>query len=232
MEFLEMKTLAEAPGRFFRDEAVPEHMVAGREAYLRAYTIGERDTASTALLLGSPFGPSIAAKGSRFTANLFEETASSLSRLSVPTLRTVPGEVFCFTPRIKIGFAPAVSVKRRVSVLGTYLPNPSTGKTYVKFAQEIGARRFALPDDKFTKLVQRAEAVYGDPLHYNKLYLDSIAKRGDVVRLNISRPEIQAIIQSNPHAFKTLRWEIDDLLARGYSWGDDLKSLVPPLRQL
>jgi len=100
----------------------------------------------------------------------------------------------------------------------------------VQFAEEIGARRFALPDDKFLKMVQRAESVYGNPRHYNQLYLDSIVKRGDLVRLNISRPEMQAIIQSNPNAFRTLRWEIDDLLGRGHTWGDDLKSLVPPTR--
>lgn len=67
-------------------------------------------------------------------------------------------------------------------------------------------------------------------LFKNQLYLDSIVKRADLVRLNISRPEMQAIIQSNSNAFKTLRWEVDDLLGRGYSWGDDLKSLVPPMR--
>ena len=48
------------------------------------------------------------------------------------------------------------------------------------------------------------------------------------MKLNISRPEIQAIVKSNPKAFKTLRWEIDDLVGRGYTWGDDLNTLVPP----
>ena len=124
----------------------------------------------------------------------------------------------------------ATSATPRVSVLGTYLPNPSTGKTYAQFAEEIGARRFALPPGKFTQLVQRAETVHGNPLHYNQLYLDSIVRRGDIVLLNISRPEMEAIIQSSPNALKTLRWEIDDLLGRGYSWGDDLKSLVPHAR--
>lgn len=133
-------------------------------------------------------------------------------------------------PKAQQAAKAAENAATRVSVLGTYLPNPSTGKTYVQFAEEIGARRFALPPDKFTNLVQRAETVHGNPLHYNQLYLDSIVKRRDLVRLNISRPEMQTIIQSNPNAFRTLRWEIDDLMGRGYSWGDDLKSLVPPTR--
>ena len=115
------------------------------------------------------------------------------------------------------GYAVAPKSTQKVSVLGTYLPH--NGKTYVQYAEEIGARRFALPDDKFTKLVQRAESVHGNPLHYNQLYLDSIWKRRDLVKLNISRPEIEAIVKSNPNAFKTLRWEIDDLIGRGYTWG-------------
>jgi len=117
---------------------------------------------------------------------------------------------------------------RRVSVLGTYLPH--NGKTYVQFAKEIGARRFALPDNRFLNVVERGKSLYGDSLYYNRLYLDSIVKRGDLVRLNISRPEIEAIVRSNSNAFKTLRWEIDDLLSRGHMWGADLKSLVPPLK--
>jgi len=36
--------------------------------------------------------------------------------------------------------------------------------------------------------------------------------------------------RTNPNAFKTLRWEIDDLRWRGYTWGDDLKSLIPSTR--
>ncbi|MES2995469.1 MAG: RHS repeat-associated core domain-containing protein, partial [Verrucomicrobiota bacterium] len=126
------------------------------------------------------------------------------------------------------GASAAKNATRKVSVLGTYLPH--NGKTYVQFAAEIGARRFALPDDKFLKMAQRAETIHGNPLYYNKLYLDSIANHGDLVRLNISRPEMQAIIGSNPNAFKTLRWEIGDLLSRGYTWGNDLKSLIPPAR--
>ena len=122
----------------------------------------------------------------------------------------------------------ARSSSQRVSVLGSYQPH--RGRTYVQFAEEIGARRFALPDDKFLKLVQRAEKVHGNPLHYNQLYLDSIVKRGDLVRLNISLPEMNAILQSSSNAFRTLRWEIDDLLGRGISWGDDLMSLVSPAR--
>jgi hypothetical protein len=237
MEFLEMKTLAEAPGRFFRDEAVPEHMVAGREAYLKAYTIGERDTASTTLLAGSLFGPSLAAKGSRFTAGLFEQTASSLSRLSVPTIRTVPGEVFCLTPRIKIGFGPPVAkapqgLKWVRDMQKGRRPHPaaylSVGeRKAIESAFDQGAVRFT----SYSNIKKFGTAGSGDAFVFPKSHFDRvIAEAGGNLRLIERRlglpagylgdtDTVAAFIERND--FSRLR------IATGNEHGADLDFWIP-----